>query len=58
MTFADLRELIQDDIITAMDGYDDQIIDSVCQIVVNRFEEYWKSNDISRNLILKTQKYN
>ncbi len=58
MKFADLRELIQDDIITVMDGYDDQIIDSLCQIVVNRFDEYLKSNDISRNLILKTQKYN
>ena len=40
MTLEDLRELIQDDIITAMDGYGDGIIDALCQIVVIRFSEY------------------
>ena len=48
MTFEDLRELIQDDIITAMDGYDDEIIDALCQIVVDSFKEYdVSSSDIT-----------
>jgi hypothetical protein len=36
----DLCELIQDDIITAMDSYGDGIVDTLCQIVVDRFEEF------------------
>ena len=35
----DLCELIQDDIITAMDSYGNGIVDTLCQIVVDRFEE-------------------
>jgi len=54
MTLEDLRELIQDDIITAMDGYADEfigrhgIVDALCQIVVDRFKEYdVSSSDIT-----------
>ena len=57
MTFEDLRELIQDDIITVMDSYKglamtdllhDRIIDALCQIVVDRFKEYdVSSSDIT-----------
>lgn len=48
MTFEDLREQIQDDIITVMDSYDDEIIDALCQIVVDRFKEYdVSSSDIT-----------
>ena len=48
MTLEDLRELIQDDIITAMDGYGDRVVDALCQIVVNRFSEYdVSSSDIT-----------
>ena len=35
----DLCELIQDDIITAMDSYGNGIVDTLCQIVVDRFKE-------------------
>ena len=48
MTMEDLRELIQDDIITAMDGYGNGIVDALCQIVVDRFKEYdVSSSDIT-----------
>ena len=48
MTMEDLRELIQDDIITAMDGYGNGIVDTLCQIVVDRFKEYdVSSSDIT-----------
>lgn len=56
MTMEDLRELIQDDIITAMDytiysirhGHGDGIVDTLCQIVVDRFKEYdVSSSDIT-----------
>ena len=48
MTFEDLREQIQNDIITVMDSYDDAIIDALCQIVVDRFKEYdVSSSDIT-----------
>ena len=36
----DLCELIQDDIITAMDSYGNGIVDTLCQIVVDRFKEF------------------
>ena len=39
-TLADLREQIQEDIITYLDGMDDEIIDDLCQVVVERFNEY------------------
>ena len=39
MSKKDLCELIQDDIITAMDSYGDGIVDTLCQIVVDRFKE-------------------
>lgn len=32
------RELIQDDITCILDGLDDEIIDRVCQVVVDRME--------------------
>ena len=48
MTLEDLRELIQDDIITEMDGYGNGIVDTLCQIVVHRFKEYdVSSSDIT-----------
>ena len=48
MTLEDLRELIQDDIITAMDGYGNGIVDTLWQIVVDRFKEYdVSSSDIT-----------
>ena len=45
MTFEDLRELIQDDIITCCCAYDhnlegSELIDNLCQIVVERLKEY------------------
>lgn len=33
----DQRELIQDNLITLLDGLDNEIIDIVCQVVVDRF---------------------
>lgn len=31
-----LQELIQDDLICLLDGYPDELVDKVCQIVVDR----------------------
>ena len=48
MTVHDLRELIQDDIITCMDSqlgeieYIDEVKTLMCQIVVDRINEYEK----------------
>ena len=32
------REAIQDDLLCVLDGLDDNVLDNVCQIVVNRFQ--------------------
>ena len=32
------RELMQDDLICFLDGIDEEIIDQVCQIIVDRFD--------------------
>jgi len=53
MTFEDLREQIQEDIITCCCAYDHnlegcELIDNLCQIVVERFKEYdVSSSDIT-----------
>lgn len=33
----DQRELLQDDLVTILDGLDNQFIDQVCQTIVERF---------------------
>ena len=49
MTVADLRELIQDDIICCVDGFSDAMVEHddredlknmICQIVVDRIDEF------------------
>jgi hypothetical protein len=58
MTVHDLRELIQDDIITCMDSqlgeieYIDEVKTLMCQIVVDRINEYEKG-ERCRNIKLK-----
>jgi hypothetical protein len=37
MTNEDLKELIQDDIIAALDGLPEEVITHACQVVVDRF---------------------
>ena len=36
---AELSDLIQNDLITLLDGFSDDIVDSVCDVIVNRFKE-------------------
>ena len=40
-----LREQIQHDIITALDGYNDEIISRVCQVVVDRINSVKDSTE-------------
>ena len=39
LNLADVREQIQEDIMTFMDGQDDSVIDGLCQIVVDNFKK-------------------
>ena len=53
MNIADLRELIQDDVIACCDGFlawnhpelADQMTDALCKIVVHRIKEYEQYGD-------------
>lgn len=42
MSIKELQEQIQEDIITVLDGEDERLINAVCQIIVDRFNELKK----------------
>jgi hypothetical protein len=42
---SNLSELIQDDLITILDGQSEELINAVCQIVVNRVNEAQENNN-------------
>ena len=39
MTLNDLREQLQENIRTYLDGYDESILDNLCQIVIDTFDK-------------------
>lgn len=43
------RELLQDDLCCIVDGIDDEITDSICQTVVDRFDILLEKLDASSN---------
>lgn len=40
----ELREQLQEDLRTVLEGLPEQAIDAACEAVVNRFNEYLKSS--------------
>jgi hypothetical protein len=43
-----LKEQIQEDLIILLDGYDEELIDKACQIVVDNFNKYGKAENNDR----------
>lgn len=44
------REQVQQDLLCFLDGMTDDILDGICQIVVDRFNELISKNEISRSV--------
>ena len=45
MTLQELKEQIQQDLLTYFDGMDNDTLDTVCQIVVSNFKQYEASQN-------------
>lgn len=43
MTNQELKEQIQEDIIAVLDGEDQDMINAICQIIVDRFKQFENS---------------
>ena len=44
MTIKELKEQLQEDVITILDGENEEMIDSICQVIVDRVNQFDYSN--------------
>lgn len=58
MNLEDLKQMLQDDLITLLDQFNDRGVTTIaCQIVVDRVKEYRNDNPQKENLEDIEQKY-
>jgi hypothetical protein len=49
MSIQELREQIQEDIIAILDGENQDMINAICDIIVDRFDQFENNNDKTTN---------
>ena len=49
-TYKELKETLQINLITYLDGHDQEVLDAVCEIVINTINNYQLNNQHNGNL--------